>query len=693
MSSFFLILISVLSFIFYGVVGKDKGPLLAPAFVLSLGTVIVYFGRQLMDGAAALKRPEPGRTKRLPVSSLLWLLFLAWGAFSVPDALMTFEAKIRMVFFAVVIGSYLVWGQEAAAFKDNRIVVGWLIFIVMLLALYGMIVHFKSPTSILWTERYTNHYLGEGRLASTYICPNHFAHLMQMLLPFCLALLFIPQSGIYLKILAAYSFVAMLPPLFLTQSRAGWLGSIAAVGTVILLMALRRSKKLFVFLAVLIPVCSVLLLAGAWRFSETFQRRMQPVVSFLEGQAEEGLGSEARDFRPQTWMDTLDMIREKPLKGYGPAAYRYAYPEFRKRWGGQRMVTGHPHNEYLELAADFGLIGFVLFAAAWLYGSFWILVKSLRAEEARHALMGFAFLGAVAGTMVHSFFDFQMHVFPNAMIFALLAALAVGPLKRAAEKGEKDRQGRKAGGGIVPVLQSALLAAVFISTLAAGIPVLASAALSAAADRRAEDKRVEPQQAAAALYRGAVKASADNWRAYRGLGQVLHHERRHRLEPDEKVQLALEEQEWFRKALAHNPKDPESLSAYGRVCLFLGRFGIDAASEEAAALKLRGLDALREACRYRKFNDQYWSILGVELRKAGHYAESLDAFRHMETIKRTPMSRKNIQWLEKRLSSSTEEPTPDETPESVERPDFEGFEDAASPREQTLEQLFELMDD
>ncbi|WP_372797565.1 O-antigen ligase family protein, partial [Pontiella sp.] len=531
MSAFILILISVLSFVFYGVVGQDKGPLLAPAFVLSLAAIIFYFGRRLINGAAALKRPEPGRTKRLPVSSLLWLVFLAWGAWLVPDALMTFDAKIRMVFIATVIGAYLVWGQELTAFKDNRIIVGWLIFIVMLLAFYGMIVHFKCPERVLWTERYTSY---EGRLMSTYICPNHFAHLMQMLLPFCLALLFIPQTGIYLKILAAYSFVVMLPPLFLTESRAGWLGSIACVGTVIGLMALRRSKKLFAVLVVLIPLCSVLILAGAWRFSETFQRRMQPVVTFLEGQAEEGIGSEARDFRPQTWMDTLDMIREKPLTGYGPAAYRYAYPEFRKRWGGQRMVTGHPHNEYLELTADFGLIGFLLFAAAWLYGSIWMLVRSLKAEETRHAFMGFAFLGTVAGTMVHSFFDFQMHVFPNAMIFALLAAVAAGPLKRSLSTSKAKKPGR----GIVNVLQPALLTAVFVFVLAIGVPLMASSAMSAVADQQAERKSTEAFNSAAALYRKALKTAPDNWQAYSGMGRVLHHERRHRLEPDQKVQLA-----------------------------------------------------------------------------------------------------------------------------------------------------------
>ena len=118
---------------------------------------------------------------------------------------------------------------------------------------------------------------------------------------------------------------------------------------------------------ILVPLCSTLLLLGGWRFSETFQRRMAPVVEFLQGQADEGIGSESKDFRPQTWMDTIDMIKEAPLIGFGPGNYRYTFPEYRNRFKGRRIVTGHPHNEYLELMADYGLLGFGLFSVAWIY--------------------------------------------------------------------------------------------------------------------------------------------------------------------------------------------------------------------------------------------------------------------------------------------------------------------------------------
>ena len=53
-----------------------------------------------------------------------------------------------------------------------------------------------------------------------------------------------------------------------------------------------------------------------------------------------------------------------------------------------------------------------------------------RAQEARHRYMGYAAIAMISGTMVHSFFDFQMHILPNAMICAFLAAIALAPLER-----------------------------------------------------------------------------------------------------------------------------------------------------------------------------------------------------------------------------------------------------------------------
>jgi O-antigen ligase len=736
MAALLLIIITICSFLFYGVVGPDKIWVLAPAYLFSYAGITIVLlkrawgiwqraGRHAQgDRRMGHGDRQPTANSELPTASTLFLLFLLWGISMIPLATVPFEAKLRMLFIGGVIGAYLVWGAAFTTFRDNRILVGFLILVVMLLALYGLVIHFKAPLQILWAERYAEY---PGRLASTYICPNHFAHLMQMLMPFCLALLFIPQSGMIIRILSAYSFIAFLPALFLTESRAGWLGAIAAVGVTICLMALRRSQKLFLLLVIFVPLCSMLLLWTGWRFSETFQRRAEPVVQFLQGQAEDGIGSEAKDFRPQTWMDTIDMISEAPLIGFGPGNYRYTYPEHRKRFRGTRIVTGHPHNEYLELIADFGLVGFGLFALAWIYGLIRILKASLRAEEARHALIGFAFLGAAAGTMVHSFFDFQMHVFPNALVFALLATIAAAPLNAARRKHRRSLKAsdplnveggdQRAEGGKQEVAishepladhatppavthqqsASALraplcspwlnkVAAWFLAVTYLLLTVFCVQAMGSSYLRALGDKRTamlglgdlaRGDKHAETLYAWAVKIDPQNWRAYKGMANLAYNQRYYSLAMEEKVQLAGQERQWIHMAYTHNPKNPETCSAYGKALLFLGRAegrGHGAGGMEQSAFHLqsalgselsitanstlltsnqkieRGLDLLREACAYRPFNDVYWWSLGIELRKMGLLEEALDVFRRAQSIRRNPSTSANIRWIEAMLA-------------------------------------------
>ncbi len=777
MISYILFLLTICSFLFYGVVGQDKAGLLGPVFVVAYGAVAAKMLKCAWQMRVVGEGGAPAFGSRIsvlrtPASGSLWILFLIYGIAMIPQAAIPFESKLVTLFVGAVIGAYLVWGSELTAFKDNRIVLGMLIFVVMICALYGLIVHFKCPERVLWVERFAVY---EGRLMSTYICPNHFAHLMQMLMPFCLALLFIPQSGLYLKVLSVYSFLIFLPPMFLTESRAGWLGAITAVGVCICLMAWRRSIKLFLALVILVPLCSFLILLSGWQYSETFQKRAKPVVGFIQQQSEEGVGSEARDFRPQTWMDTIDMIKDAPLIGFGPGNYRYTFPEYRNRCKAVRVVTGHPHNEYLELIADYGLIGFGLFALSWLFGCFWILVKSLKAKEVRHAFMGFAFLGAAAGTMVHSFFDFQMHVYPNALVFALLAAIAVGPLgakqaksiRRKAlgnredrEDGRREALGVREGardkaalgcGGSAPLSESVgrertqeakeyserraearerqstvsgqkvqsptttaqfffrksfawllavgylLLASVCLQTMSSSyIRTLGDKAVEQALgirdDEAPREESVTGNKKAEGLYRLAVKIDFQNWRAYKGMANLIYARRYHCLDMPEKMLLAEKEREWLEKAYTQNPKDPETISSLGKCLIFLGRAEgggqrsevrgqiLEDGDQGAATSSLsmpnaqrpmpeqqieQGLALLRQACQYRRFNDIYWWTLGGELRKAGKFEEALDVFRAMEKIKRTPSSRKNIEWLEKQISGGgdqkieTTRPLPD----------------------------------
>ncbi|HSR87921.1 MAG TPA: tetratricopeptide repeat protein, partial [Pontiella sp.] len=301
-----------------------------------------------------------------------------------------------------------------------------------------------------------------------------------------------------------------------------------------------------------------------------------------------------------------------------------------------------------------------------------------------------------------------------------------------------------------------LLAAGYFGAVVFCLQIMSSSYIRVLGDRVAQSPRPAPgaMPHAQRFYEIAVKIDPQNWRGYKGMGNLMFGNRYYSLEMDEKIRFAGQERGWYEKAYEKNPKDPEICMAYGKVLIFLGKnqgtgnsapgTGVDGGttalssygkkdsaermaqdvppagrsdggttavssvdigddvppdsgqkpirqqpadgrqrtedgvsqqptptsiskppaseatdnlrskSSTSNQLQDRGLELLREACRYRPFNDGYWWNLGVELRKAGRYAEALEVFRRAAEINRTPSTLMNIEWLLARLKALNE---------------------------------------
>jgi O-antigen ligase len=118
----------------------------------------------------------------------------------------------------------------------------------------------------------------------------------------------------------------------------------------------------------------------------------------------------------------LRMWRDFPVFGSGLGSFPVVFPRYSAE--GTLESYTHAHNDYLELAAETGLLGIGLlgllvslsFAAA-------LRAQQLRKDPVMRGISFAAMMGIIA-LMIHSTVDFNLQIPANALTFVLLLAFA-----------------------------------------------------------------------------------------------------------------------------------------------------------------------------------------------------------------------------------------------------------------------------
>jgi O-antigen ligase len=252
-----------------------------------------------------------------------------------------------------------------------------------------------------------------GPASGSYVNRNHLAGLLEMSLPFAVVAAFtmgrhaLRHHTITFAASAAVAgatAVLILAGILATRSRAGLLA--ALVSLMVLSLAslghLTRSRRSWLLVPLLPALAAASLL---YLPSQNLVRRYGALF---------GGESLLREGRVLLWRETLDLIAAYPLVGCGFGGYE---PAFLRYKNSAPMVSDtHAHNDYLELIAEVGVIGFALCAVLGAPA----VAKALRASR-RHGFrqnpLALACAGSLAAILLHSFFDFNLRIPANGMLF------------------------------------------------------------------------------------------------------------------------------------------------------------------------------------------------------------------------------------------------------------------------------------
>jgi O-antigen ligase len=125
--------------------------------------------------------------------------------------------------------------------------------------------------------------------------------------------------------------------------------------------------------------------------------------------------------RSTQWRFTLEMTQERPLLGWGLRSFTPLYEKSQGVW------LGHPHNLYLMLMAETGIIGLILLSVwvGWIYAQGVRLFAFLRQQKAGGELIIFTYLVAFGACILFNTVDVTLSdVKINTIVWFLLAAIA-----------------------------------------------------------------------------------------------------------------------------------------------------------------------------------------------------------------------------------------------------------------------------
>ncbi len=328
-------------------------------------------------------------------------------------------------FVLIQISALLVYFAAALAFIDTprrfRVVVNTIIVFGFLLAIFGLIQSFTSPTKIYWVR--------ENRQSTPFgpfINRHHFAGYMELVLALPLGILFSGAVSNDKRLLYAFAAALMGLGLIMTNSRGGIIALLAEVVFLVIVSGIKRKSG-----AETDPVAarSARLRAAMVRAGLAFALVFMLFTGVLFFGGEDVLSrfvgtvnsADPTTGRAHFWATTLHIIRDHPLLGVGLGAYGVAYTQYDTRNGLFRIEQAH--NDYLETLANAGVVGAVL----GLFFIVWLFRMGFARRETEDNFRRGVTTGALAGcfaVLVHSFFDFTLHTTSNALLFLVAVALA-----------------------------------------------------------------------------------------------------------------------------------------------------------------------------------------------------------------------------------------------------------------------------
>ena len=320
--------------------------------------------------------------------------FVAFSSFAMRQSLEIALLSSVFMFIAVIIPAFAV--------KKEAIDVFLLAFLggAALAGLVGIYQHFAGYAAGAWLGEEFMAYV-TFRVFSTFGNPNVYGIYLLLAIPLsAVGIVYFKHS--FLKISCFALTFVLLVNLLLTFSRGSYLALAFSAGVFVLLVEKR-------FIVLFLPA----LVGSLFFLPQSVIVRLQSILNFQDA---------STVFRFAIWEGTVRMLRDFWMIGVGQGsdAFRRVYSFYALA----ATPTWHTHNLYLQLAAEIGVLGLVVFML--LLACYFRAMANffVRASCMRHRFLAAVFIAAPLGILLQGLFD---HVFFNySVLLSFYVFLGIG---------------------------------------------------------------------------------------------------------------------------------------------------------------------------------------------------------------------------------------------------------------------------
>jgi len=377
-------------------------------FVLEAGTavlILLWLAKQWLDGEIKIHWNP------------LYLPMLTFGALILMQLVFRTSAYLHDTFSeALLYASYAMLcflsGQVLLRSSQAKKLVVIFVIYGFTVAALALLQGIAPNGKLLWLRQPR---LG-GWIYGSYVNHNHYAGLMELLIPVPLVLSLARIADDKERIAAAVAAAIMTTTVFLSGSRGGMLAVFVEIVVLsVILFRQRKGPRIAIGVGAFAVVLVSLLV---WLGGKDLRGRVTSISTEAHTEISGGM-------RFSIDRDALRMFRNKPVLGSGLGTFPVVYPQFRSFY--TNFFVNEAHNDYLQLLAEMGLLGFgtMVWFVVVLYRSALRKIGNWMTDVPGAVTL--ACMISATGILVHSLFDFNLQIPANAALFYVFCTIGAAP--------------------------------------------------------------------------------------------------------------------------------------------------------------------------------------------------------------------------------------------------------------------------